>query len=180
MNALPSLPPRLAAGLAALWLAGCATLQASQPPSYQTDAQWALLPIVNNTETPQAGLRAESITYALLQAQGLAGLRRYPADLNPETLFEPAERKVLANALDWAKREGVRYAVTGAVDEWRYKVGMDGEPAVGVSLSVIEVETGRTVWSGVGGKTGWSRESLAGVGQKLIGSLLEKAKLPQR
>lgn len=178
MNA--SLPLRLAAGLAALWLAGCATLETSQPPSFQADANWALLPIVNNTETPQAGLRAESIAYALLQAQGVRGLRRYPADLNPETLFEPSERRVLPNAIEWAKRENIRYGVTGSVDEWRYKVGMDGEPAVGVSLSVIDLSTGQTVWSGVGGKSGWSRESLAGVGQKLIHSLLEKAKLPRQ
>jgi hypothetical protein len=33
------------------------------------------------------------------------------------------------------------------------------------------------VWSGVGGKSGWSRESLAGVAQKLIRSLLASANI---
>ncbi|MGZ5177722.1 MAG: penicillin-binding protein activator LpoB, partial [Burkholderiales bacterium] len=33
------------------------------------------------------------------------------------------------------------------------------------------------VWSGVGGKSGWSRESLSGVAQKLIRQLLASANI---
>ena len=62
--------------------------------------------------------------------------------------------------------------MAGAVDEWRYKVGIDGEPAVGVALNVIDVGSGEILWSGAGGKTGWSRESLSGVAQRLMRQLL--------
>ena len=58
------------------------------------------------------------------------------------------------------------------MDEWRYKVGVDGEPAVGVTLEIVDVGTGATVWSGAGAQSGWSREALAAVGQKLIRNLL--------
>jgi nucleotide-binding universal stress UspA family protein len=99
-------------------------------------------------------------------------LRRYPANLNNESLFEPLDRKQFDAALAWARGAGARYAVAGAVDEWRYKVGIDGEPAVGLTLQVIDVASGDVLWSGAGGKTGWSREALSGVAQKLIRQLL--------
>ena len=66
----------------------------------------------------------------------------------------------------------MRYALLGAVDEWRYKVGVDGEPAAGVTLRIIDVASGDTLWTGAGGKSGWSREALSAVAQKLIRDLL--------
>lgn len=165
-------------GIFALALAGCSVLDARAPSgALPRDAAWAVLPIVNHTETPQAGARAESITEALMRAQGLADVRRYPGEASGDALADPVEAKVRETALAWAKGAGVKYAVTGAVDEWRYKVGVDGEPAVGVALSIVEVDTGRVLWSGVGAKTGWSREAVAGVAQKLIRELLASAKL---
>ena len=42
-------------------LSACTTLNTSPPKvALEKDAQWALLPILNQTETPQAGLRAEA------------------------------------------------------------------------------------------------------------------------
>lgn len=167
----------LTLALAAL-LAGC-TVTDRSPGTVTLDknAKWALLPIVNHTETPQAGLRAESITDGLLRARGVTNLVRYPAAMNPEALFEPAERKAQDEARKWARAEGARYGVYGAVDEWRYKVGVDGEPAVGVALFIVDLQSGEIVWSAVGGKSGWSREALAAVGQKLIRELLASARI---
>ena len=154
------------------WLGGCATVDIGAPPKLERGARWALLPIMNHTETPQAGLRAEVIMEGVLRANGIADLRRYPANLNNETLFEPLDHKQFDAALAWAKGAGARYAVAGAVDEWRYKVGIDGEPAVGVGLQVIDLASGEVLWSGAGGRTGWSREALSAVAQKLIRTLL--------
>ena len=158
--------------LAFLWLAACTTVDIGPPPAIDRGAKWVLLPIMNHTETPQAGLRAEAIVDGVLRANGVRDLRRYPAGLNNESLFEPLDRKQFDAALAWAKGAGARYAVAGAVDEWRYKVGIDGEPAVGVALNVIDVASGEILWSGAGGKTGWSRESLSGVAQRLTRQLL--------
>ena len=158
--------------LALLWLAACTTVDIGPPPAIDRGAKWVLLPIMNHTETPQAGLRAEAIIDGVLRANGVRDLRRYPAGLNNESLFEPLDRKQFDAALAWAKGAGARYAVAGAVDEWRYKVGIDGEPAVGLALNVIDVASGEILWSGAGGKTGWSRESLSGVAQRLTRQLL--------
>lgn len=163
---------------ATVLLGGCATIDSSQGAAVlDSGAKWVLLPILNHTDVPQAGLRAEAITEPLLRARGIGNLVRYPAALNPETLFDPAERKAQDEAQKWARSQGARYAVYGAVDEWRYKVGIDGEPAVGITLAVLDLKSGEVAWSAVGGKSGWSRESLAAVAQKLIRELLGSARV---
>ncbi|WP_018229841.1 hypothetical protein [Methyloversatilis universalis] len=154
---------------------GCAVIDHSAPSGADKSAAWVLLPFGNATETPFAGQRAEAVTENLLRSLGVAQVQRYPASLQNDNLFESGQLKDAARALAWAKEQGARYAVTGTVDEWRYKVGVDGEPAVGVALQIVEVDSGRVLWSGVGGKSGWSRESLSGVAQELIKSLLVPA-----
>ena len=164
--------------LAALFGAGCATTDnTGSGPAIEGNSKWVMLPILNHTDVPQAGLRAEAIVEGLLRSGGVNNLTRYPATLNQDTLFEPSERKVYIEAEKWAKAQNARYAVYGAVDEWRYKVGIDGEPAVGVALHIIDLTNNQVVWTGVGGKSGWSRESLSGVAQKLIRQLLSTANI---
>ena len=153
-------------------LAACSTIQVGTAPALERGAKWAILPFVNQTETPQAGLRAESIAENLLRADGISNMKKYPSGLNTETLFEPADRKQLDAALVWARGENIKYALIGSVDEWRYKVGIDGEPAAGVTLQLIDVQSSDVLWAASGGSTGWSRESLSGVAQKLISKLL--------
>ena len=157
---------------AILLLAACSTLDRSEAPAVSSKAPWVLLPFANLTETPLAGSRAEAVAESVLRAQGVAKLRRYPAALQQEALFEPGDRKQFEAALEWARAEGARYALTGSVEEWRYKVGVDGEPAVGIAVSIIDVPTGETLWSGVGAKAGWSRDSLAAVAQQLMRKLI--------
>lgn len=140
-------------------------------------ARWALLPIANHTAEPQAGLRAEAITESLLRVRGVTGLQRYPAELNTDSVFVPAERKLLTDAQEWARKEGIRYAVTGAVDEWRYKVGVDGEPAVGLTLQVIDLQSGSVVWAAAGAKSGHSRQAVSAVAQGLVRDMLGKLSL---
>jgi TolB-like protein len=163
----------MAAGVgAALARSACAVVDSSSAPAASATDAWVVLPIVNYTETPQAGLRAESIAASLLKARGFTNLKQYPASLNGESLFEPAEREAVTRALEWARGERARYALTGTVDEWRYKVGVDGEPAVGITLQVIEVQSGNVIWSAAGSRTGWSRDAVSAVAQKLLRQLL--------
>jgi len=159
-------------GLLIFALAGCTVVDRVRSTPLDPGVRWALLPIANHTETPQAGLRAEAITETVLRSLGINDLERYPASLNPETLLDPAERKLAETALAWAKGREARYALTGAVEEWRYKVGVDGEPAVGMTINVIDLRSGAVVYSASGGKSGWSREALSAVAQKLLRDLL--------
>ena len=178
IKTIPAGMRMLAAAILAVMLTACTvTSTTSGGAPLSRDAKWALLPIVNHTEVPQAGLRAEAITEALLRNRGVANMVKYPPALNAESLIEPAERKVQVEAAKWAREQGMRYGLQGTVDEWRYKVGVDGEPAVGVMLQVIDLQNGSVLWSAVGAKSGWSREALSAVAQKLIGDLLAGAPL---
>jgi TolB-like protein len=160
--------------LIVLLMTACSTTiqSTAEHEALETQAKWALLPIANNTDTPQAALSAEAMVEHLLRRRGLTTLVRYPAALTHDSLFEPTERKVSEEAQKWAREQGVRFGVTGSVEEWRYKVGIDGEPAVGVTLKVIDLASGRVVWSASGAKSGWSREALSAVAQVLLTDLL--------
>lgn len=155
-------------------LVGCSTTDRSQAPALERGATWAVLPFENHTETPMAGNRAEAIAAAVLHSRVASGVHRFSGSATTsDSPFGATQPTVGDAGLVWAKEKGAAYALTGSVDEWRYKVGVDGEPAVGVALRIVDVNTGATVWSGAGGKSGWSREALSSVGQKLIRNLLD-------
>lgn len=152
-------------------LGGCAVTDQVSDTHADATTRWAVLPLENTTTTPMAGARAQAVSRALLHTLGVADVVRPPAG-DSDTLFDPAPGADIDAMLAWAREAQVRYLLTGTVDEWRYKVGVDGEPVVGLALHIIDVDDGSTVWSGVGARTGWGRESLAGAAQKLLKSLL--------
>ena len=160
-------------GCTLLLLTACSTMDRGAAPALERQASWVVLPFANHTETPLAGNRAEAIALALLHAQGVGKVQRYETGPQQEALFDAGDSKRQQEALEWARERQARYALTGAVDEWRYKVGVDGEPAAGVTLQIIDVASGDILWSGTGGKSGWSREALSAVAQKLIRDLLQ-------
>jgi len=168
----PATRRRLALAAALLLSAGCTTLDVAPRPELERNARWAVLPLANQTETPGAGLRAAAVVEGVLHARGVDPLARPPAALGAEVLFEAPAADAAERALSWARGAGVRYVVTGTVTEWRYRVGVDGEPAVGLALQVIDLSTGRTLWSGTGARSGFSREALSAVAQKLVRDLV--------
>jgi hypothetical protein len=122
-----------------------------------------------------AGQRAESIVAGLLRSRGLK-IDDYPvsaantAEGDSLLSFDgPADR---AHARQWAVDAGYDFALTGSIAEWRYKSGLDGAPAVGLTLRVVRLSDGATVWSATGAGTGWGQDSLAGTGQRVAADLL--------
>ncbi len=157
-------------------LQGCSTLHTTpKTTKLDTSAQWVLVPSINNTETPQAGARLDSITASLLRVNGVNQLSVYQSNTNNESLFDLADRRNQEQALNAVKSTGAKYAVAASVDEWRYKVGLDGEPAAGVTVNIIDLSTGQVVWSGTAAKTGWSREAVSAIAQKTVDQLLKNA-----
>ncbi|PUA18306.1 penicillin-binding protein activator LpoB [Glaciimonas sp. PCH181] len=158
--------------MAATALSGCAVIKSTSAVDVQRGDSIALLPIINLTETPQAGARAEVLVETLLQADGFTQLKHYAGTVNSDTLFQNIDRDAVEQATATARTQKAKYGLTGSVQEWRYKVGVDGEPAVGISLKLINIETGEVVWTASGSRSGWSRDAVSGVAQKLIGQLL--------
>jgi hypothetical protein len=134
-------------------IGGCSSTSISVDPGPSLDAQgrWALLPIVNLTDTPLA------------------------ADPGEMPMLDDQQR--FERALAWARREHYDYAIAGSAVEWNYKSGVEREPAVGISLRAVDVPTGKVLWSATGARTGTGRESLAGTAQQLLTQMLASLKL---
>lgn len=162
-------------------LAGCAQVDSGPVSPFEAsggnsdlrmaNTGWAVLPIENNTETANAGQRAASIVAGFLRAQGYTDVREYrtPGD---DGMFVDWTGTDMGKAKKWAADNHLRYGLTGAVNEWRYKVGVDGEPAIGIALQIIDLRTGAVVWSGTASRTGWSRDAATSVAQGLVRQLL--------
>jgi len=164
---------KIGCAIALLLLGACAsTFQVTaDTPALDGGAQWVLLPMINVTDTPQAGLAAEDLLEHALRQRGIVNLKHYPSTLTRDSLFEPTERKVQEEAQRWAREQNGRYAITGSVQEWHYKVGVDGEPAVGLTLRVIELGSGRVLWSASGADSGWSRSALTAIADTLVANM---------
>lgn len=162
-------------GLATLLVAGCASSTGKVSPTFKGEANWGMVPMVNYSQTPQAGERSEQILISVLTERGLQPKIYPPAKQTGHALADESER--LAAGLEWARRQQLDYVISGSVEEWQYKSGLDGEPAVGISLRVLDPATGGVLWSNSGARAGWSRESLAGTAQKVIGKLVDDLRL---
>ncbi|CAM4016986.1 penicillin-binding protein activator LpoB [Ectopseudomonas alcaliphila] len=149
---------------------GCSSFTRESGQTLPRDASWGVAPLVNYAQTPQAGERAEQILISILAEEGVRPLM-YPQPPRQDLLLQD-DRERQIQALDWARQQRLAYVITGSVEEWQYKNGLDGEPAVGLSLQVLEPATGRVVWSSSGARAGWSRESLAGAAQKVLRELV--------
>lgn len=161
--------------LALFIMSGCTTLrQAERGKTIPGDKEWALLHFINNTETPYAAERAEAITQVLLYAGGVQKVTMAPVESREGELLPDRGIRRYQQGLEWAVKQGIRYAVTGTVTEWRYKVGLDGEPVAGMTLMVLELPEGKVLWSGSAGRSGWSRDAVSSVAQQLLQSLVDK------
>lgn len=164
---------RIAGRTAALMIAavvtlgvGCTSQDIASSATIGAGSRVALMPIVNYSQAPQAGEAAESMVTSLwLSETGrplLVYARPQGSELPP---IDDGERFEAARG--WLAGQDVDYYLTGSVQEWRYKTGLDGEPAVGLTLRLHDAD-GRLVWSAQGSRSGWDRESLASTAQKLL------------
>ncbi|WP_236693580.1 penicillin-binding protein activator LpoB [Robbsia andropogonis] len=154
----------------AVALAACGTVRQSGAPALSGSDQIVLATMANFTETPDAGHSAESITANALRASGI-DVRLAPVATgngSASALFTASARADVERTMTWARTQKARYVLSGAVEEWRYKTGVDGEPVVGVTYELTDVDSGKVVWSATGTKSGFSRSSLSTVATRLI------------
>ncbi|MGD9642149.1 MAG: penicillin-binding protein activator LpoB [Elusimicrobiales bacterium] len=153
---------------AALALTGCAsshynTLKFRPEPK----AAIAVLPLENYTESAMAGIKTASIAAGILSARGVAVADRF-SGAQERAYGEQEFRKALADLA----AANVSYTLSGSVNEWKYKAGLDGEPAVSVTLRLFDNKTGALVWTSVASRTGRPSQSTAVLAQKLLDKAL--------
>lgn len=152
--------------LGIVFLAGCASIYNTQRFTAKLSETYVVIPFENFTETPMAGLRASSLTEFVLASKGFRIVDRFWEQQDRD--LTPAEIKKLLPAA----RGAAKYAVTGNVNEWRYKTGIDGEPVVSIGIRIYDTASGELVWSSVGARSGGSYESIGTVAQRIINDLL--------
>ncbi len=157
-----------------VWLlSACSVNEIQRIPPLKAHESWVMLPFINHGDTPDAGERAADITEALFRSLYNARITSHQPSTDEQQIPEFNQQKALDSAIKNLQSQGFRYGLTGSVQEWRYKAGLDAEPAVGITLNVIDMVTGNVIWTASGARTGWGRESLSGVGHKLIEDLLD-------
>jgi hypothetical protein len=162
--------------LASCALAACSSTvkNVSLTTPLKSSARWALLPVSNFAETPQAGERVEALLDTVVRRRGVPGIEQYPPLKEDDTHLLVSDRQRYQESLAWARDQHFDYALGGSVEEWRYKGGLDGDPAVGVSVQVVEVATNRIVWSASGTRTGSGGDNLSGTALQLLDTLLNE------
>ncbi|QJD57896.1 penicillin-binding protein activator LpoB [Pseudomonas sp. gcc21] len=165
----------LSLAMATLLATGCTSITSKESPVLPADADWGLMPIINYSQAPQAGERSEQILLSILSKENIQP-QVYPFSEKQDAVLLDDQTR-FAEAMAWARQQDFDYVVSGSVEEWQYKNGLDGEPAVGISLRVIDPSTGKVIWSNSAARAGWSRESLAGTAQKVLAELVDDLRI---
>lgn len=196
-------PLGLSAGLAlALTAAGCAVIDVKAEGRITTRKGWVLLPVQNLGETHMAGERVEELLTALLRIQknvelapytpaakdkdkeaaaggaaALAAAKGGKQEWAADSELELDERSHYERVVAWAREHRFAYGIGGSVQEWRYRAGTEGEPAVGLTLRVVDLGTGRVVFTAAGASPTPGRGSLSSATQSLLRAMLTRLPL---
>jgi hypothetical protein len=154
-------------------VSACTVIDKHGMESFDVKKTWILLPFQNHSGTPRAGDKAEEIVATLLRSQGIDTLQVYQHATEKEEIWPILDDKHRQEeALKSARQNNFYYGITGSIEEWAYKTGVGGEPAVGLTIRIIEIPSGKVVWSATGAKSGWGAETVSGTAQKLLNDLL--------
>ena len=162
--------------VASTLLTACETMTASKRVAVSAEETWALLPMKNLSKTPLAGSRAKALVETHLRAQGVTNIDVYEGAPDQPLMALLDETGQLNTAKEWAKEQGYIYGVTGSVQEWQYKNGLDNEPSVGLTLKFINVQTDEVMWVASASRTGWGYNNLSKVASKTIKEILADVK----
>lgn len=161
--------------LIAAAFAGCSstslvTTQKSLPEVYvdhnkthniKQDIGVSLFKLNNYTDTPRAGMRTANIIEGILLTKGYLVTNHISDDVYT---FKQAKKR--------AKKDNSKYFLIGGVSEWRYKTGIDGEPAVSIQCSMYKTKSGKLVWSATGADSDWGNGSIGTTAQNLLETMM--------
>jgi hypothetical protein len=126
------------------------------------DLSLSLFRLSNYTDTPRAGMRAANILEGILRTKGFDVISHIPQELPNRT-----------KAREIALADDSKYFIYGGVSEWRYKTGIDGQPAVSVMITLYETDSDKLVWSATGVDSDWGNSSIGLTAQNLFQTMLD-------
>jgi len=158
--------------LSLMTLAGCGTTVSDSNSALDPSRTLYIMPFSNQSNMPMAQSQVEELVASVLSSQGFT-VRVYPKSRisDVQASLEPERRQEEAGT--WLAQQSSGYIVQGAVHEWQYKFGIDGEPAVGLTLTVSDMNQAE-LWRGSASRSGWGRESITRIGIKAITDITEE------
>jgi len=127
----------------------------------KNDVTISLFRLNNYTDTPRAGMRVSNILQGMLITRGY----KINSHIKGKKLSIKKARKI-------AKEDGSKYFIYGGVSEWRYKTGIDGEPAVSFQVSLYKTKNAKLVWSATGADSDWGNSSVGTTAQELLEDMM--------
>ena len=130
---------------------GCSVMQKNSFAKLDKNQTIVVMPFKNLSETPYAGIKASLIAEGVLRSKGYKVLRGYE----------------IVNDKPLKKDINATYFLNGKVIEWKYKTGIDGEPAVSVYVELKETN-GSVLFSSVASSSENGYNSLGVAAQSLF------------
>ncbi len=131
------------------------------------NSSYVILPFINYTDTPLAGYRVASIFGGLLKAKGFK-VNDNPLLKNGDIYsLDKISKKDIDKYIQKYKFKA-RYIITGTVNEFSYKMGLDNEPAVSITIYLIDTKTGRVINAATLSADGSPYDSLSTLTQYLL------------
>lgn len=150
----------------------CSSISHTKNVQLPLGKKYAISSFWNYTETPMAGLRASSIVEGVLSNKNI--LLYSLIDGSDEVGLNTTKIDFIKNKIAAAKGMGADYLITGNVQEWRYKTGIDGEPVVSYTIKIIDLKENSVCFNGVGAKSGWGHKSIGVVAQEIAEDIAPK------
>lgn len=138
----------------------------SKTPQLDKSSKITVLTFINNSETPSSGLKVKNIVENELFSKGYNVVF-----LNSDSDTDTISEKDIYKKID-EMRKDVRYFVFGYVNEWRYKSGIDFEPAVSLTINIYDTKNDSIIWSGRISKNGSSYSSTSNIASKAVKKIL--------
>ena len=155
-----------------LLFTACSSIVHKKVTALASNKTYAITSFWNYTETPMAGLRAASIVESVLSQENIT--LHSLIDDSDDIALKQGKQKLFKLQKEQAKAMGVDYLITGNVQEWQYKTGIDAEPVVSYSIKVIDLSSNAIVFNGVGAKSAWGHKSIGVVAQEIAKDLIPK------
>jgi len=159
------------------FISACSSMSSTARVTADANGRWAILPIANLSVTAQADVQAQTLIETRLRSRGVATIQPYSSVRQVKLSNLLDSNSEMKRSIEWARKAGYRYGITGSVNEWQYKSGADREPAVGISLKLINIRTQEVLWQANAARTGWGYATLSTVADKVIGELLDEVRI---
>lgn len=157
--------------LLSLFTLGCGSVITTSAPPAETlrIGRLVLPPFTNATDDEHA---SRAITEMTGSALVRAGIPLYQTEELVIRTAADAAQGADGRYAEIARSVGATHLLVGTVHEYRYKTDLDGDPAVGITMRLVDAATGETVWQGTSGNVGYAFASLTSAATRAVNQLV--------